>query len=804
VRQSSADRWPDLNRRFHDILTWSFAFILCIVPLTISVRGVTGAGLIKTVVAQSLILIVLAAWLIKIGVLNTRPRTLPGLHVPIAIFICLNALSLLRTSDLGSGLLKFSQLLLFASVTIVCTDIFGRREDVLKVFGTTVFAGFLVSAYGIAQHYGMDFIHWEMMRLDIRKAPATFGNPNFAAEFLVAALPLSAALFLVLPGFWRRAAIAVCTCMMLLHLSFTHARAGVVGLAAAAVVMVLLLVPNKVSQRKARKTARIRWLIAIVVVAALLLGCIALATSRYPHEMLRVLDENTVARLLTWRSTLAMIRHNPAGGVGLGDFYATMPQYWSPSDQRAFVEENTVTRSAHNDYLEIGAETGIPGLAVFLLILIATGVLIGQRVTRERSFRSKAVLAAIGAGLAGISVQAAFTFSLQNASSALLFWTLLGLAGGMIRSGTQGSAEPVTVPQTGLHRPTRTLLYVFAVALVSCVPARFRAIGADYRLRAAETLLEEEKFDEAVAELDRAFMLDPFNFETLFKKGGAMTTLGENRQAELAYRRCLEFRPHDVLTLTNLGLLLLNETRVEKALPLFKRACAIAPNDPVARRGLASCYAALGNQALATSELRTAMHYHPEDAQIVLELARCYRRAGRVEDAIVRYERALSLGTDSVAALIELGTLYLASGNHAAATKLLERALLVNPAATEGRVALAQAYLQGGRLLESALECGNYIVRGGADSERARSLALQIGAQLSTARWRDEQARAELVRFVLARIFLAFGEPERARQQLMQIADHNESLLFQQRVIQTLAQFEEHAVETRSGQSDDT
>jgi Flp pilus assembly protein TadD len=490
-------------------------------------------------------------------------------------------------------------------------------------------------------------------------------------------------------------------------------------------------------------------------------------------------------------------------GVGLGDFYATMPRYWSPSDQRAFVEENTVTRNAHNDYLEIGAETGIPGLAAFLLVLTVAAVLIAQRLAGERCFRSRAALAAIGAGLAGISAQAAFTFSLQNASSALLFWTLLGLAAGMIRSGPQGSAEPAPPPRTGLSRPIRMLLYTVAVALVCLVPGRFRTMGADYHIRAAETLLEEQKFVEAVSELDRALVLDPLNFEALFKKGGAMTALGENPQAEQAYRRSLEFRPNDVLTLTNLGLLLLNETRVEEALPLLRSACAVAPNDLIARRGLASCHAALGNQALAISELRTALYYYPEDVQVVLELAGCYARAGRIEDAVAQYERALSLDAHSGTALIELGSLYVASGNHAAASELLERALLVNPAATEGRVALAQAYLRGGHLLEAALECGNYIVRGGTDLERARSLALQIEAQLTTARWRHEQARAELVRFVLARIFLAFAEPEHARQQLTQIAGHNESLLLKERVRQTLTQLERQAVEAGSGQSDD-
>ena len=799
--QPSVQERAELKRRFHNALTWAVALVLLVTPLAISVRGVGGAGLIKTVVAQSMILALVAAWLVKIAVSDAKPRFLPALGLPILAFICLSALSLERTSDVGSGFLKFSQLLLFASAAIICIDVFERREDVVKVLSVTAFAGFLVSAYGIAQHYGKDVIQWEMGQLDIREAPATLGNPNFAAQFLVAALPLCVAVLLALPGFWRRVSLSICTCMMLVHLSFTRARSGLVGLAASVAVMALALLWNRLARGSARVKARARTILLILLIALSI--CVAGVASRgYPSRVLRLSDENIASRVLTWRAALDMVRDSPWRGVGLGDFYATTPLYWSGYHRRMFVEEDKVARRAHNDFLETAAETGIPGLASFLLVLTVTAVLLFRQIAGEKEFASRAVLAGVSASLAGVSAQAMFSFGLQNASSALLFWTLIGVAGGLIRSGARDHAESVSSVDRGFSPVTRVLLYALAALCICMVPPRFRAVGADYRVRAAQTLLEGDKFEEAAAELDRAISLDPLNFDALYKRSVAAAGLGDYDAAERGYRRCLKFRSNDVLTLTDLGTILLGRARVEEAVPFFKEALFLTPNHRGARAALASCYLALGKRREATAELRTASQYDPRDPQISLDLARSYRDLGAVQDAIDQYEKTLSVDTDNAAAAIELGYLYVSRGNHARATELLEQGLLVNPAAVGARVALAQAYLAGGNLLEAALECGNYVVRGGAERERARLLAQQIDAALGQPFGSTEKAHAELVRFVLARVYLALGEPEHALEELRQITGQNGSILFQQRVQQMISQLEKPSAEYNPERSD--
>ena len=788
---TSVQERAELKRKFQDALTWSVAVVLLVTPLAISVRGVGGAGLIKTVVAQSMILVLAAAWLVKSAVSGVRPRFLPALGLPILALICLSALSLSRTSDIGSGLLKFSQLVLFATAAIICTDVFERREDVLKILSVTAFAGFLVSACGIAQHYGKDFIQWEMGELSIREAPATLGNPNFAAQFLVAALPLSVAVLLALPGFWRRLSVAVCTCMMFAHLWFTRARSGFIGLAAVVVVMSLAMSWRWLAQRSPRARARARTIVLVFVVGALA-GTAGIVGGGYPRGVLKFSDQNITSRVLTWHGALNMVRDNPLRGVGLGDYYATAPLYWSGYHQRMFVEEDKVTKRVHNDFLETAAETGIPGLAAFLLVLTVAGFLLGRQIVREQDFGSRAVLAGMGASLAGVSVQTLFTFSLQNASSALIFWTLIGAAGGMIRAEAGGDHESGPNVDRGLTLSTRFLLYALAAVCVCMVPLRFRAIGADYRVRAAQTLLDRDKFEEAAAELDRAMSLDPFNFDALYMRSVAAAAVGEYQREEWGYRKCLRLRPNDVTTLTNLGAALLRGNLVEEAMTYLKKALSLAPSYSGARAALASCYLVVGRGREAADELRIAYDYHPRDAQISLDLARCYRDLGATQDAISQYEKTLSVDAGNAAAALELGDLYLTRGTYSKATDLLERGLLLNPAAVGARILLAQAYLARGNLLDAALECGNYVVRGGAERERARLVANQVDSALTAGA--TEKARAELARFVLARVYLALGEPERALGQLGQITGEHESVLFQQRVKQRIAQLEGQSV----------
>lgn len=76
-------------------------------------------------------------------------------------------------------------------------------------------------------------------------------------------------------------------------------------------------------------------------------------------------DASTRARLQMWKSTVQMVLDHPMTGTGLGTFAAHYPRYRDP------LENTTSGRYAHNDYLQLAAEGGIPVLMLLLGIFVA-------------------------------------------------------------------------------------------------------------------------------------------------------------------------------------------------------------------------------------------------------------------------------------------------------------------------------------------------------------------------------------------------------------------------------------------------
>lgn len=125
------------------------------------------------------------------------------------------------------------------------------------------------------------------------------------------------------------------------------------------------------------------------------------------------------ARLELWGAALGMARDHPLTGVGLGNFKSAVSAYGSG--------EGDVWRMAHNAYLEIAAEMGLPGLTAFLGI-IYTSCRSMDRLRRQVRRSGPAVLhqasAGIEAGLIGFAVALFFV----SGWFLKLFWLMIFLS----------------------------------------------------------------------------------------------------------------------------------------------------------------------------------------------------------------------------------------------------------------------------------------------------------------------------------------------------------------------------------------
>lgn len=140
-----------------------------------------------------------------------------------------------------------------------------------------------------------------------------------------------------------------------------------------------------------------------------ILGVLIMFNFVYPHSPLQRLlnpDPNDkgseLAHRASWEAGLKMIREHPFVGIGIAAFKPQMDNYrpdWY--DGPAFM--------AHNAYISVAAEIGIPGLLLFVSTLIATYVSLEQ-MYRRHSTLPLIRQAAIGlqAGLVGNIVAISF------------------------------------------------------------------------------------------------------------------------------------------------------------------------------------------------------------------------------------------------------------------------------------------------------------------------------------------------------------------------------------------------------------
>ena len=79
-------------------------------------------------------------------------------------------------------------------------------------------------------------------------------------------------------------------------------------------------------------------------------------------------DESLIRRFALWQRALNIIGTFPITGSGIGSFFRISPNFESPNYKRY---EN-FNENAHNYYLQLGAEIGLPGLFIFLSIILYT------------------------------------------------------------------------------------------------------------------------------------------------------------------------------------------------------------------------------------------------------------------------------------------------------------------------------------------------------------------------------------------------------------------------------------------------
>ncbi len=297
------------------------------------------------------------------------------------------------------------------------------------------FSAAIVSGYAILQHFGIDKNFWVQ---DVaNRVFSTQGQPNWLAGYIVALIFISMSKLLnfQFPIFNFQSILNLSIFNLLfIALLFTKSRSGLLGFAAADLTFWLVSLA-KIRKKEAGRRERVKQFVFIHLVAIFLalitnnpvrewVSLRRPATSDRQHQQiftpaleggitLRKSEhggtESGDIRRIVWTGALQLVKQRPVFGFGPETFGES---YWRvrPKEHNLTSEWNFLYNKAHNEWLNLAANTGIFGLGSHILLLVwfSIWILKGPALPRQgRALSGYAILAA----LAGVEVVNFFGFS---------------------------------------------------------------------------------------------------------------------------------------------------------------------------------------------------------------------------------------------------------------------------------------------------------------------------------------------------------------------------------------------------------
>jgi O-antigen ligase len=268
-----------------------------------------------------------------------------------ALFVAWAALSLLWAPDVGTGFTALTRYALNLLLVVIVFSAVRTRRHVLVLLAIFVGGALLSGAYGL--------LFAGAGTVGAARLGGAGVDANFLAALLVAALVLAAALAALheVPRGGRLVA-GLCVVLAAAGVAATVSRSGLVSLA------VVLLAGLAVAGRGRRLGV-----LALAVVAVA--GFAAYFTAIAPRDAAdRLTHAGGEGRPDLYTIGGRMIEAHPVQGVGVGNFTVASVDYLlrpGAIERPEFIVDTP--KVTHNVYLQVAAELGVVGIALFAFLL---------------------------------------------------------------------------------------------------------------------------------------------------------------------------------------------------------------------------------------------------------------------------------------------------------------------------------------------------------------------------------------------------------------------------------------------------
>ncbi len=327
-------------------------------------------------------------------------------------------------------LLKGAAYVLLCFLTV---ESFRGAGEVKQFLWFLLILGFAVSFFGIIQHFTFNGkIYWTIPLTGGGSPFGPYVNRDDFAGFVELVAPLGLAFL-----FFRAVRREHFTLLLLFTLVpigaaiLSASRGGIVNLLFELLLLAFLARARRIGRKQLVVIA------ALTLLAGTFIVWLGVTTAIQRFEQLTPEEISRNLRVSLYRDTWRIFLDHPVVGTGLGTLIAVYPRY-------ASFYNGQVVDHAHNDYLELLADTGVAGglCGVSFLVLLFWRGLGNLRFAETRT--SRAICAGSLAACSGLAVHSLVDFNLHIPANALIFLLLAFTA--TSRGGSPKGAAPSLEP----------------------------------------------------------------------------------------------------------------------------------------------------------------------------------------------------------------------------------------------------------------------------------------------------------------------------------------------------------------------
>jgi len=383
--------------------------------------------------SDMLVLLLLGLLLAKAAVHQANIH-FPSIIVAALAWLVLSSLSLLTAQD--SQAVAF-QLINMSKMVLLCLAIAGSVTDDLDL--TFVITGLMLSMgfqsfmgiyQGVTGHpLGLHIVSEtsEINQMDLNvglvgRVQGMLGAPTILGMYLSTGVPFAMALLFSRTRRYVKILAAATLCLIGWALIFSLTRAAWGNFLVTICLVIVLAVRWKRISKKAA-------IITAVATALVLLG-VALAGTDLIRSRLTTSDRGSAyGRITKASAALAIMRDNPAVGIGLNNYPLVSPRY----DQEDAAASNYYAPIVHNAFLLIGAETGLLGLGAFVVALVILLIQAWRIIANAPSDMVWIAGVGILGGLVALIIHSMVGYGLLGSSQiSKQFWLLAGLCAALM------------------------------------------------------------------------------------------------------------------------------------------------------------------------------------------------------------------------------------------------------------------------------------------------------------------------------------------------------------------------------------